>query len=196
MISENNIISLCPEKCQMGRLDIYKVELNGLQEKQASYSWVVDRKFFDAVVVEEVNNGKVEVELTVTKQSDLYHLEFVLKGDVIITCDRCLDDMTLHIETTGDFKVRLGDDYTDDGDIVVVPRKDGYINVSWYIYEFIALAIPIKHVHAPGKCNKGMMEKLNGHLIEEEDFEDSEESGDSEETDPRWDDLKKIKEKR
>jgi hypothetical protein len=63
----------------MGRLDIYKVELNGLQEKQASYSWVVDRKFFDAVVGEEVNNGKVEVELTVTKQSDLYHLEFVFE---------------------------------------------------------------------------------------------------------------------
>ena len=179
----------------MGRLDIYKVELNGLQKKQASYSWVVDQKFFDAVVGEEVNNGKVDVELTVTKQSDLYHLEFVLKGNVIITCDRCLDDMTLYIETTGEFKVRLGDDYADDGDIVIVPRKDGYINVSWYIYEFIALAIPIKHVHAPGKCNKGMMEKLNGHLIDDEDFEGSEESGDSEGTDPRWDDLKNIMEK-
>ena len=32
------------------------------------------------------------------------------------------------------------------------------------MYEFIALSIPMKHVHAPGKCNKAMTSKLSKHL--------------------------------
>ena len=172
--------------CQMGRLDIYNVELKGLIDKQASYRWTVGQDFFEAVQGEDVRKGNVDVELTVTRQSDLYHLGFVLKGAVTVTCDRCLDDMSIDIDTGGEMKVRLGDDYADDGDVVVVPEKDGSINVAWYIYEFIALASPIKHVHAPGKCNKGMMEKLDGHLIGEEDV-----SGESEE-DPGWDGLKNM----
>jgi len=32
------------------------------------------------------------------------------------------------------------------------------------MYEFVALAIPMKHVHAPGKCNKAMTSKLSKHM--------------------------------
>ena len=40
-----------------------------------------------------------------------------------------------------------------------------YINIAWFLYEFIALNIPMKHVHAPGKCNKGMVGKLSKHCL-------------------------------
>ncbi|MBR4842474.1 MAG: DUF177 domain-containing protein [Bacteroidaceae bacterium] len=172
----------------MGKLDVYNVELKGLKEKQASYRWTVGQDFFEAVQGEDVRKGNVDVELTVSRQSSLYHLAFVLNGTVTVTCDRCLDDMSLDIETNGEMKVRLGDDFADEGDVVVVPEKDGSINVAWYIYEYIALAIPIKHVHAPGKCNKGMMEKLDGHLV----GDDNDEPVDSETVDPRWEGLNNI----
>lgn len=38
--------------------------------------------------------------------------------------------------------------------MVIVPEEDGYINVAWFMYEFIALSIPMKHVHAPGNVIK------------------------------------------
>ena len=72
------------------------------------------------------------------------------------------------------------------------------------MYEFIALAIPMKHVHAPGKCNKAMSSKLSKHLRTTSDDEMDEDSfvpeesnelvNDDTETavDPRWDELKKI----
>ena len=61
----------------------------------------------------------------------------------------------------------------------------------------------MKHVHAPGKCNKGMMGYLNKHLRtsadeedEMDDFLDEEEMTDepseAREIDPRWNELKKI----
>ena len=176
----------------MGRLDKYNVDLKGLTESNSSYSWTVDQEFFSIVEGEEVQRGKVNVDLKVTKASGIYHLAFSIAGTVIVTCDRCLDDMSLDVENTGELKVKLGPDFADEGDIVVVPEDKGIVNVAWYIYEFIALAIPIKHVHAPGKCNKVMMEKLDEHSAEE----GGEDGGmdDSGSNDPRWDALNSIME--
>jgi uncharacterized metal-binding protein YceD (DUF177 family) len=115
-----------------------------------------------------------------------------LEGNAIVSCDRCLDDLSLPIETTGNLKIKLGEDFDDDGEILIVPEEDGTVNVAWYIYEFIVLSLPLKKVHAPGKCNREMMSKLSEHLIDEV-ADDSEDSGmESGEIDPRWNELKKI----
>lgn len=92
-------------------------------------------------------------------------------------CDRCLDDMEQAIDTESVLMVKLGDDYADEGELVIVPFEDGTLNVAWHIYEFIALEIPIKHVHEPGKCNVAMIEALQGHsaVISGEDEDDGEE---------------------
>lgn len=176
----------------MGRLGTYKVELKGLKESSATYEWVVGNDFFALVEGEDVQKGNVNVKLTVTKEANLYNLDFELQGNAIVSCDRCLDDLSLPIDTTGDLKIKLGEDFDDDGEILIVPEDDGTVNVAWYIYEFIVLSLPLKKVHAPGKCNREMMSKLSEHLIDEV-AGDSDESGmESGEIDPRWNDLKKI----
>ena len=81
----------------MGRLDKYNVDLKGLTEANSTYSWTVDQEFFSIVEGEEVQRGKVNVDLKVTKVSGVYHLNFNVAGTVIVTCDRCLDDMPLEI---------------------------------------------------------------------------------------------------
>ena len=87
--------------------------------------------------------------------------------------------------------------------MVVIPESDGELNIAWFLYEFIALTIPLKHVHQAGKCNKSMSAKLRKHaarsMDESEDaasYDDDdvvdEVPGEGEEPDPRWDELKKI----
>ena len=71
----------------------------------------------------------------------------------------------------------LGDDYADDGETVTVPQREGTINVAWNIYEFAALQIPLRHVHEEGECKAP--------------YPDT--SPEEEGSDPRWDELKKIK---
>ena len=98
-------------------------------------------------------------------------------------------------------------EYAEEGDnLIVIPEEEGEINVAWFMYEFIALAIPMKHIHAPGKCNKAMTSKLNKHLKtnanEDSDVDDSFDAGGGEDIvieeeveeqiDPRWNELKKI----
>ena len=83
--------------------------------------------------------------------------------------------------------VKFGEDYSEDDDLVTVAEDEGILDVSWFIYEFIALEIPIKHVHAPGKCNPDMIEMLQEHSAAR--------SGEEEENtiDPRWAALMNLK---
>ena len=164
----------------------------------AEYQYQLDNLFFVELDAPEVQKGKVDVTLKVRKTSGVYQLDFHTEGHVVVICDRCLDEMEQPIETDDRLRVKLGAEYSEDDDMVVVPEEDGYINVAWFIYEFIALSIPMKHVHAPGKCNKEMVDKLSKHLRtvkdeEDDDFEDMEEAEEEpREIDPRWNELKKI----
>ena len=163
------------------------------------YKYQLDNQFFADLDAPEVQKGTVNVSLKVRKTSGVYQLDFHTEGKVIVICDRCLDEMEQLIETDDQLKVKLGTEFSEIDDIVVVPEEDGYINVAWFIYEFIALSIPMKHVHAPGKCNKDMVSKLSKHLRvkghDHEDMEDDEilvSDEEPQEIDPRWNELKKI----
>ena len=160
------------------------------------YKYQLDNQFFLELDAPEIQKGKLDVFLQVKKTAGVYQLEFQIEGKVIVTCDRCLDEMEQPIESVDTLKVKLGNEFSEVDDVVVVPEEDGYINVAWFIYEFIALNIPMKHVHEYGKCNKDMVKKLNKHLRsdEDDDNDDDDEQDDDtpQEIDPRWNELKKI----
>ena len=168
------------------------------------YEFLLDNLFFAHIDGPEVQKGKVNVELTVKKTSRAFELSFQTEGIVWVPCDRCLDEMEQPVTSSDKLMVKFGREYAEEGDnLIVIPEEEGEINVAWFMYEFIALSIPMKHVHAPGKCNKGMMGALNKHLRtsadeedEMDDFLDEEEMTDepseAREIDPRWNELKKI----
>ena len=189
----------------MGKFDKYKIDLKGMQADSCKYEFLLDNLFFAHIDVPEVQKGKVNVELTVKKTSRAFELSFQTEGIVWVPCDRCLDEMEQPVTSSDKLMVKFGHEYAEEGDnLIVIPEEEGEINVAWFMYEFIALAIPMKHVHAPGKCNKAMSSKLSKHLrttpddeMDEDSFvpeESNELVNDDTETavDPRWDELKKI----
>jgi uncharacterized metal-binding protein YceD (DUF177 family) len=191
----------------LGRLDLYKVDLKNMQQNVQEYEYLLDNQFFANIDGEDIQKGKINTRLTISKKGDMFDLSFTFSGIVIVPCDRCLDDMDFTIDTSAHLIVKLGKDYSEESDeIVVIPEVEGKINLAWFLYEFIALAIPIKHVHAPGKCNKQMTSKLKKHLTKSDDDDQSFGSDDGddiiitsgdpneEKTDPRWDALGGLKE--
>ena len=143
---------------------------------------------------EEFQRGTVKANVSLRKKRDIFDFVFKIEGVVIVPCDRCLDDLEVEVDTEETLRVRLGDSFADDGDTVVVPESDGEINIAWYLYEFIVLALPMKRVHAPGKCNHEMTGKLKKHVVASPDGENDEfdEEGVEESIDPRWESLKNI----
>ena len=186
----------------MGKFELYTIDLKNLTPGTHDFEYLLENKFFVDIDGNEVQKGHVHVQLTVKKSLMAFELNFQIAGTVIIPCDRCLDDMELPIETQDKLIVKFGKEYAEESDeIVIVPEEEETINVAWFMYEFIALAIPIKHVHAAGKCNKAMVAKLRQHTaISRDDLaepldEGQEEASDEQDaavSDPRWDALKGL----
>ena len=171
-------------------LDILKIDLKGLADGLNSFEFDLDDAYFKAVNAPEVGRGNVHVSLKIVRmQNDYFTLDFHEKGTVVLPCDLCLDDMEQPIETQQRLEAKFGNAYSEDGDLVTVPENEGILDVSWFVYEFILLALPIKHVHAPGKCNPAMIRTL-----EEYSATRSGQEGNETPMDPRWEALLKLKE--
>lgn len=187
----------------MAKFSLYNISLKNLSEGVHAFEYELDRKFFEAIDGDEVRKGNVKVTVKVRKTSSTFEFNFDLKGVVQVPCTRCLDDMNLDVDTQSRLIVKFGKEYSEESDeIVIIPEEEGEINIAWFLYEFIALTIPIKHVHPAGECNRVVSSKLRKHRavstddaddddgdIQDDDFSDEEESQDN---DPRWDALKGL----
>ena len=172
----------------MCELERYKIDLKALTEQETTCELDVNDDFFAALDGSQLEHGKLHVSVSIRKITGFFELLFHTEGHVTVSCDRCLDDMEQPIEADNRLTVRLGDTYSEDGDTVTIDENEGMLDLSWFIYEFIMLAIPIKHVHAPGKCNSAMtqkLEELSGAVRSSEE--------EAEAIDPRWEKLKNLK---
>ncbi|MDL2265973.1 DUF177 domain-containing protein [Parabacteroides sp. OttesenSCG-928-G07] len=188
----------------MGKFDLYKIDLKNLASGTHNYDFFLENKFFMDIDGDEVQKGKVKVSLMLKRMSQMFEMDFQLQGFVMVPCDRCLDDVEIPIDTQNRLVVKFGKEYAEESDeVVVIPEDESSINLAWFLYEFVALAVPMKHIHPPGKCNKTMSSKLKKHSAGSSDSDD--EYGDdtssddfnvddntSGDIDPRWDTLKGI----
>lgn len=159
----------------MGKFSQFKLPLRSLAEGTHTFEYHLDKQFFENMESADVRDADVNVVLTVTYQHDVYTLSFVMKGTVTVPCDRCLDDLSLDIDTTYSINVKYGDDYRDDSDeLMEIPAGDAFLNVAYMIYDTVSLAIPIKHVHPLGKCNRAMSSLLKKHRAHTPDDPDAE----------------------
>jgi uncharacterized metal-binding protein YceD (DUF177 family) len=188
----------------VAKFSLYNISLKNLSAGLHTYEYELDRKFFDAIDGDEVKKGNVKVAVTVRRTSSTFEFNFDIKGVVQIPCTRCLDDMDQDVDARNRLIVKFGKEYSEESDeIVIIPEDEGEINIAWFLYEFIALTIPIKHVHPAGECNRIVSSKLRKHraVSTDEGDEDEVDTGDEEDfteeedtptNDPRWDTLKGL----
>ncbi len=165
-----------------------KIDLKGLQEGLTTLEYTLDDTYFQEIESSEISAGQVHVKVEVRKTRMFWELMLHTEGLVTIPCNLCMDDMEQLIAADNRLVVKLGEENNEDDELVIVDEDEGILDLSWYIYEFIALAIPIRHVHAPGKCNAAMMKVLEEHSTDRSSDEESTTS-----VDPRWEKLKNIK---
>lgn len=193
-------------KWKVAKFSKYNIRLLGLSEGEYSYEFNLDNVFFQDIDEEEIRKGDVKVLVKLLVTSSTFDFSFDIQGTVKIPCNRCLDEMTQFIETQNRLIVKLGSEYSEESDeVVIIPQSEGEINIAWFLYEFIALNIPIKHFHEQGKCNRFMNSKLNKHRavdkneeLEEDDIIDDNspdypvDDDSSDNIDPRWSGLKDL----
>jgi len=169
----------------------YDIQFIGLKLGQHIYEYDIDNTFFNLFEYDEFNSVNLKTTLKLEKKTTLLELRFLTDGDVNINCDVTNEPYNQPIQSEFNLVVKFGAEYNNENeDILIIPHGSYEINVAQYIYEFIVLSIPQKRIHPgveDGTLDSDILDKLK--LLSPKEQDDTNSNND---TDPRWDTLKKL----
>lgn len=169
----------------MSRNDDMTIRFSGLKSGYYVYDFTLDDNFFEEQKNEEITGGTVKVEARMEKKEHLLMFNFKLKGEIKTWCDRCLGEMTVPIEGEETLCVRFSDtEVCDDDDVEILPESAFEIDLTHWLYEYVAVRLPLQHIHREGECDPDTV-----RFISTEDETESKTEGD---VDPRWESLRAI----
>jgi uncharacterized protein len=177
----------------VSRRGSYAVRISGLADGDHDFLFELDQQFFASFEQPVVENGNVVAEVILEKKPGVLSLHFNISGEVEVICDRCLEPFFARIATDQTIFIKSGNGPGEiEDDVIMIHPDDHEIEVGQLMYEFIVLSLPFRRVHPEDEngdpaCNPEMIRKLEEHLGKQE-YKDQ--------TDPRWDALKRFIEKK
>ena len=144
----------------------YTIDLKRLKIGTHEFEVTLDDGFFKELEKTEVLGGKVEAKIVLNLREEDYWLTIAVHGTVFVTCDRCLDPMSLEIDasetSSPDDEMSANESLNDE------PRaSNDVLDLTWLAYEIVSINIPVVHCHQAGECNKQMELLLQDHLCDE-----------------------------
>ncbi len=168
----------------------FQIDIFSLSYKQHEFELEIHDELFSQFEHSIVEKGDGQCHLTLDKTETMMTLSFQLRASVELICDRSLDRFDYPIEIDEKVIIKFGEEnYSLSEEVLVIRQDTPSINVGELIYEFISLAVPLKKLHPrfaddPEEDDQPEM-IYTSHSEEEED--------EKQETDPRWEALKKLK---
>ena len=168
----------------------FNIPFSGLKQGKHEFDYKIENKFFESFGYDEFNDAKIDLHVVLNKMSTILELEMQAEGSVNVDCDTSGEPYDQKISGTLELVVKFGDEFNDENDeIVIIPHSEHQLNIAQYVYEMLVLAVPQKRVH-PGVLD-GTLESEALKKLEE--LCPKEERDNKEDSDPRWDELKKLK---
>jgi uncharacterized metal-binding protein YceD (DUF177 family) len=173
------------EKMKSRNNNDFDIPFKGLALGTRQYSFKIGNKFFNTIEYSEIKKGDVTADVELIKESTMLIFNFSLKGSVELNCDRCLENY--HQPIKGNFKliVKFGEQPEELSDeIITISNDDTDFDLTHYLYEYIVLLLPLKHVHPDDEngnpaCSVDMLNQIAEYSEKK--------------SDPRWAALKNIK---
>ena len=166
----------------------YVIAYKGLGEGSHGFEWKVGNDFWTGREESGIKGGDVTVEAVLEKgakgAATPMRLAVEIGGNVVVPCDRCLEDCELPINFRGSLALKFsagGEDgdaeflnERSEGDIMWLNPGETTIDLEQYIYESIVLSLPLQRihpedVHGTPLCNPAMLERFR--IVSEEEFE-------------------------
>lgn len=177
----------------MKQLKEFTIPFVGLKLGTHEFDFTIDNTFFEHFEYDEFDSSQFDLKLELTKKSTLLEFDLAFDGSAHVHCDLTNEPCDQPISGEYHFVVKFGEEYNDENeDLLILPHGSYEVNVQQYIYESIVLALPTRKIHpgiADGTLKSEILDKLE-ELSPKVTPDTSEKS--EGETDPRWDDLKKL----
>eukprot|EP00746_Dinoflagellata_sp_MGD_P080631 gnl/MRDRNA2_/MRDRNA2_32169_c0_seq1.p1 gnl/MRDRNA2_/MRDRNA2_32169_c0~~gnl/MRDRNA2_/MRDRNA2_32169_c0_seq1.p1 ORF type:complete len:176 (+),score=31.45 gnl/MRDRNA2_/MRDRNA2_32169_c0_seq1:16-543(+) len=164
---------------------VFNIDLYGLRLGIHNFNFEFDSEIFDKEEDSIVENGNGTCKVILEKSETLINLLFEIRGEVQLTCDRSMEHFMHPLEIKERLILKYGEEFDDTNDEVwVVPENYQTLNTRRNILEFINVAIPMKRLHPKfGEDSAEGMELVYTSEDEEK----------SQDIDPRWAGLEKLK---
>lgn len=167
-------------------MERYRINILGLSLNIHHFEYEFGAEFFKKYGTDLVSEGAFKVELALDKRETFLETGFKIKGTVKLVCDRSLDEFDHPIDVSPKIIFKYGDEDKEiSEDVMMIHRGTETLEIGQYIYEFIALAIPMKKLHPRYKDESA---EEGGIIYTSE----TEEEKKTDEIDPRWEMLKKL----
>ncbi len=177
----------------MKKLNEFLIPFIGLKLGKHQFEYQISKAFFEAFDYDEFESCDIKVNVTLEKKSTMLELDFKHKGTVHVPCDLTGEMFDLPVKGKLHLVVQFGEEFNNDNEeLLILPGSEHQIDVSQYIYEMIALSVPLKRIHPgvkDGTLKSEALDKFNElKVTEKKKTEEVKE----ENTDPRWDKLKQL----
>ncbi|GAA5044126.1 DNA-binding protein [Marivirga lumbricoides] len=175
----------------MEKLKEFDIQIYKLSNKLHEYEFFVDNDFFSLFEGEIVESGRFSIKIELDKRENLIELNINFEGYLNLVCDRSLKDFEKPISLRKKLLYKYGEEEAElEDDVFVITKTTQSINPAHFIYETIALEVPLKKIHP----DEELEDEESNEYIYIDDSLDSEEE-ENEEVDPRWEALKNLKNK-
>lgn len=175
----------------MGQSVDTTIQFSGLKPGIYTYTYTLDDGFFSEYKNEKILGGNVVFDVKLERKERMMLFHFDYTGMVLTTCDRCLGELEWPVEGEQTLCVKVSDtEESDDENVVILPEKAYEIDLSQWMYEYVAVSMPIQCIHPDDEngettCDPEMTQYLRAAGTDEREHEP--------ETDPRWDALKQLR---
>ena len=163
--------------------NIFIVPLNGLAQGQTEFRFRARKEFFERFENSEILDADLNVVVTAEKSGHFIGVDCDVDGVVTVECDRCLEELTLPVETGFRLSVKFGEEPAVSSDsaegereIVWLPESDADLDIGQIVYDYVCLSLPVQRVHPEGGCNPEAMKYLNSDHANEDDFQSKDSS--------------------
>ena len=188
-------------------LRTFDIEVIKFLEGKHEIDFEIGKEFFQNFEDNELlDEGHLTVRVLMDKGANLIEMDFLISGEVKLVCDRSLEEFFEPLDLKEKIIFKYGDEEQEiNEDVYMITRDTPKINVAQFIYEFVLLGLPAKRIHPDYRTEmdeddyegEGMYAYIDGDTFEDEETEEeiNSEKQEEESTDPRWELLKKLKNK-
>ncbi len=170
-------------------LSDYKIDIQGLGFKAHEFNFEANDSFFEQFENSPVEKGSWQCHAKLDKSETMIQVEFELKGDVILLCDRSLREFNESIQLSQTLIFKYGDQWEEmDDNLIIIPRNLDQLDLGSYFFEYIVLNLPMKKLHPDLRSEE---EEEMDDIVYSTDEDSTEKS--EEQLDPRWNALKNLR---
>ncbi len=179
----------------MGKKRAFEIAFVGLKPGIHEFNFELDAQFFVEKEAQDFLHPKVDVKMTLEKNTGFMMLHFEVGGNADVTCDRCGNSLNLNLWDEFKMLVKMVDnademnEQEEDPDVFYIAKNESHLNVENWLYEFAMLSVPMQKMCSPEEmggpqCNKEVLQKLKEMEVKQK--EDT--------LNPLWKGLDKFKE--